>query len=141
MPGAWRPRAASFIWRRKPSAPRSSGSNTSSVRPRSNPPAAAFPACLNDAPLLLPGQNTTVRGEIDRWLGEARLHPRIVGEFDDSALMKVFGEAGEGCFPAPALLSDEICACYGVREAGRQLPQHDPLAAGAGTSTASVGQP
>lgn len=87
--------------------------------PRLLRPGAAFPACLNDAPLLLPGPNTAVRGEIDRWLGEARLHPRVVGEFDDSALMKVFGEAGEGCFPAPALLSDEICARYGVREVGR----------------------
>ncbi len=79
----------------------------------------AFPACLNGVSLLLPGQNATVRGEIDRWLGEARLHPRVVGEFDDSALMKVFAEAGEGYFPAPAILSEEICARYGVIEVGR----------------------
>jgi len=78
-----------------------------------------FPACLNGAPLLLPGPNTAVRGEIDRWLGETRLSPRVVGEFDDSALMKVFGEASEGYFPAPAIISDEICARYGVREVGR----------------------
>jgi len=80
---------------------------------------AAFPACLNGAPLLLPGPNTAVRGEIDRWLGEARLSPRIVGEFDDSALMKVFGEASEGYFPSPAIISDEVCARYGVHEVGR----------------------
>jgi LysR substrate binding domain len=80
---------------------------------------AAFPACLNGAPLLLPGPNAAVRGEIDRWLGEARLYPRIVGEFDDSALMKVFAQAGEGYFPAPAIISDEICARYGVSEVGR----------------------
>ena len=80
---------------------------------------AAFPACLNGAPLLLPGPNTAVRGEIDRWLGDARLFPRVVGEFDDSALMKVFGQAGEGYFPAPAIMSDEICARYNVVEVGR----------------------
>lgn len=80
---------------------------------------AAFPACLNGAPLLLPGQNAAVRGEIDLWLGESRLYPRVIGEFDDSALMKVFAQAGEGYFPAPAILSDEICARYGVSEAGR----------------------
>ena len=80
---------------------------------------AAFPACLNGAPLLLPGPNAAVRGEIDRWLGEARLYPRVVGEFDDSALMKVFAQAGEGYFPAPAMISDEICARYGVSEVGR----------------------
>ncbi len=79
----------------------------------------AFPACLNGAPLLLPGANTAVRGELDRWLGEARLSPRVVGEFDDSALMKVFGEANEGYFPSPALISEEVCARYGVREVGR----------------------
>lgn len=79
----------------------------------------AFPACLNGAPLLLPGQNAAVRGEIDRWLGEARLSPRVVGEFDDSALMKVFAQAGEGYFPAPAIISDEICTRYGVIEVGR----------------------
>lgn len=78
-----------------------------------------FPACLNGAPLLLPGPNTAVRGEIDRWLGETRLSPRIVGEFDDSALMKVFGEASEGYFPSPAIISKEICARYGVAEVGR----------------------
>ena len=43
----------------------------------------AFPACPNGAPLLLPGQNAAIRGEIDRWLGETRLNPRVVGEFDD----------------------------------------------------------
>lgn len=78
----------------------------------------AFPACLNGAPLLLPGPNSAVRGEIDRWLGEARLYPRVVGEFDDSALMKVFAQAGEGFFPAPVIISDEICARYGVNEVG-----------------------
>lgn len=79
----------------------------------------AFPACLNGAPVLLPGPNTAVRGDLDRWLGDARLSPRVVGEFDDSALMKVFGEANEGYFPSPALISEEISARYGVREVGR----------------------
>lgn len=79
----------------------------------------AFPDCLNGAPLLLPGPNAAVRSEIERWLGEARLSPQVVGEFDDSALMKAFAQAGEGFFPAPAILSEEIGARYGVREVGR----------------------
>lgn len=86
-----------------------------------------FPACLNGAPLLLPGQNAAVRGDIDRWLGEARLSPRVVGEFDDSALMKVFAKAGEGYFPAPAIISDEICARYGVSEVGRVDEIREPF--------------
>ncbi len=84
-----------------------------------------FPACLNGAPLLLPGPNSAVRGEIDRWLGEARLYPRVVGEFDDSALMKVFAQAGEGYFPAPAIISEEICARYAVSEVGRVDEIHE----------------
>lgn len=73
-----------------------------------------FPACLDDAPLLVPGLGATVRGHIDRWLSEHHLSPRIVGEFDDGALMKAFGQAGVGYFPAPALLAKEICARYEV---------------------------
>lgn len=79
----------------------------------------AFPGCLNGAPLLLPGPNAAVRGEIERWLGEARLSPQVVGEFDDSALMKAFAQTGEGYFPAPAILAGEIATRYGVREVGR----------------------
>lgn len=79
----------------------------------------SFPACLNGAPLLLPGQNAAVRGEIDRWLGSARLYPKVVGEFDDGALMKIFAQAGEGYFPSPAIISEEICMRYGVVEVGR----------------------
>lgn len=78
-----------------------------------------FPACLNGAPLLLPGPNSAVRPEIERWLAETRLSPQVVGEFDDSALMKAFAQSGEGFFPAPAILAEEICTRYGVREAGR----------------------
>lgn len=78
-----------------------------------------FPGCLDDAPLLLPGQGAAVRGQIDRWLNEARLTPRIMGEFDDGALMKAFGQAGAGYFPAPALLAEEICARYDVTLVGQ----------------------
>lgn len=89
------------------------------VAPSLHQPHRPFPDCLNGSPLLLPGLNAVVRSEIDRWLGETRLSPRVVGEFDDSALMKVFAQAGAGYFPAAAIISDEICARYGVLEVGR----------------------
>lgn len=79
-----------------------------------NPDRREFPTCLDDAPLLVPGIGASVRGHIDRWLSEHRLSPRIVGEFDDGALMKAFGQAGAGYFPAPALLAPEVCARYEV---------------------------
>lgn len=74
-----------------------------------------FPQCLNDAPLLLPGGHSAIRGHIDRWLTDLRLMPRLMGEFDDGALMKAFGQAGAGFFPGPAVLTDEICARYNVK--------------------------
>lgn len=77
-----------------------------------------FPRCLDDAPLLLPGAGAAVRGPLERWLDEARIKPRLMGEFDDGALMKAFGQAGAGFFPAPALLHDEIAARYAVRMVG-----------------------
>lgn len=83
-----------------------------------NPDSRSFPACLDEAPLLLPGVEAATRGHIDRWLSDQRLSPRIVGEFDDGALMKAFGQEGVGYFPAPALLAEEICARYGVECVG-----------------------
>ena len=80
---------------------------------------AGFPACLNDAPLLLPGGHAAIRGHIDRWLNDQRLTPRLMGEFDDGALLKAFGQAGAGFFPGPAVLADEICQRYGVRCIGQ----------------------
>lgn len=80
---------------------------------------ADFPACLDDAPLLLPGSHAAVRGYLDRWLSDLRVVPRLMGEFDDGALMKAFGQAGAGYFPGPAALADEICERYQVRCIGR----------------------
>lgn len=80
--------------------------------------AGDFPACLNDAPLLVPGEGTAMRGHLMRWLAAQQLHPRIAGEFDDSALMNAFGQGGSGVFPAPSLIADEIRQQYGVELLG-----------------------
>ena len=85
----------------------------------------SFPECLNDAPLLLPRGHASVRGHIDRWLNERRLTPRLMGEFDDGALMKAFGQAGAGFFPGPAVLADEICLRYNVRCIGQVESVHE----------------
>jgi LysR family transcriptional activator of nhaA len=77
-----------------------------------------FPRSLDGAPALLPTRNTTLRRSIDAWLEAAGVRPRIVGEFEDSALLKVFGGAGEGFFPAASVLEKEIVRQYGVRAVG-----------------------
>jgi LysR family transcriptional activator of nhaA len=78
-----------------------------------------FPRSLDGAPLLLPTENTTLRRSIDQWLDHERIRPRVVGEFEDSALLKVFGQAGKGLFPAPAVIEVEVRAQYGVKTVGR----------------------
>lgn len=84
------------------------------------PPLAArlsgnFPACLAGMPMLVPGADAAIRRPLMHWLEVQRVAPRIVGEFDDSALMKAFGEAGVGVFPAPTLIADQVCSQYNVR--------------------------
>lgn len=78
-----------------------------------------FPRSLEEAPLLLPTENTTLRRSLDHWFESQNLRPRIVSEFEDSALLKVFGQHGAGVFPGAAALAGEICRQYGVREIGR----------------------
>ncbi len=77
-----------------------------------------FPFGMQGAPLLIPGQETVVRSRLMRWFGELKVQPRIVGEFDDSALMKAFGKSGSGIFVAPSVIADEVQAQYGVRLLG-----------------------
>jgi LysR family transcriptional activator of nhaA len=55
---------------------------------------------------------------LPRWLERQEWHMRIVGEFDDSALMKAFGEAGAGVFPAPAASVADVMAHYKVVSLG-----------------------
>lgn len=77
-----------------------------------------FPACLDGAPLLIPGEGTALRGRLLRWLAEHDVRPRIIGEFDDSALMRAFGQGGSGFFPAPSLIVEEVCQQDGVAVTG-----------------------
>jgi LysR family transcriptional activator of nhaA len=78
-----------------------------------------FPACLNGAPMLIPGPTSTVRAQFDAWLTLHTLQPQIVGEFDDGALMKAFGRKGRGVFVSPSVVEEETCAQYGVQVVGR----------------------
>ncbi|MET0610812.1 MAG: transcriptional activator NhaR [Pseudomonas caspiana] len=78
-----------------------------------------FPFGMQGAPLLIPGQETVVRSRLMRWFAELKIQPRIVGEFDDSALMKAFGKSGSGIFVAPSVIADEVQAQYGVQLLGQ----------------------
>ena len=78
-----------------------------------------FPASLDGAPFLLPLENSTLRLSLEQWFEAQRIRPRVVGEFQDSALLKVFGEAGVGVFAAPTVTEKEVRRQYGVSVLGR----------------------
>jgi LysR family transcriptional activator of nhaA len=78
-----------------------------------------FPACLRDAPLLLPGHSSALRLRLEDWFERLGFRPQVVVECDDSALLKAFGEAGAGLFPAPSAIEREIEDMYGAQSVGR----------------------
>jgi LysR family transcriptional activator of nhaA len=78
-----------------------------------------FPRCLHQAPMLIPGAQASVRPQLEAWLTRHQLQPRIVGEFDDGALMSAFGREGRGVFMAPSALEADTLAQYGVELLGR----------------------
>lgn len=80
--------------------------------------ARKFPHSLDNAPLLMPVSTTALRRDLDDWFDRLGIQPRIVAEFDDSALMKAFGEAGTGIFPAPSAITEEVQRMYHVRNIG-----------------------
>ncbi|MBU6467192.1 MAG: LysR family transcriptional regulator, partial [Burkholderiales bacterium] len=84
-----------------------------------------FPASLQQVPLLLPTTHSVVRGQLDRWLSQHGLRPRVVGEIEDSALLETFGSTDLGVFPAALAAEEELLqrshvqligACEGVQQ-------------------------
>ena len=78
-----------------------------------------FPRSLHGSPMLLPTTNTAMRRSLDQFLAAHDIRPAVVAEFEDSALLKAFGETGAGAFPAPTVLEDEICWTGRIRVVGR----------------------
>ena len=79
---------------------------------------ADFPRSLGDLPVLLPTAHSAVRARLDAWFERQGIAPRVVGEFEDSALLVTFGAAGMGVFPAPALIEDKLVRRYEVQPLG-----------------------
>lgn len=77
-----------------------------------------FPESLADVPLLLPTAHTAVRARLDHWFEQRAIRPRVVGEFEDSALLKTFGASGMGVFPAAEWAHEDLLAHYAVQRIG-----------------------
>ena len=79
----------------------------------------AFPGCLNGMPMLIQGASASIRHQLEGWLTRHQIHPRVIGEFDDGALMTAFGREGRGVFMGPTVLEAETIAQFGVSVIGR----------------------
>jgi LysR family transcriptional activator of nhaA len=79
----------------------------------------AFPACLNDLPVLLPTTHSRVRYLIDQWFAENGINPNIAGEFEDSALLKTFAASGLGVFPAGESIRKDLQETYHIEMIGK----------------------
>lgn len=77
-----------------------------------------FPQSLAVVPVLLPTGHTAVRARLDHWFEQRAVRPRIVGEFEDSALLKTFGASGMGIFPVCEWVHDDLLAHYPVQRLG-----------------------
>ncbi len=79
----------------------------------------SFPQLLDGNPFLMPGSDVVLHARLLRWFESERLRPQIVGEFDDSALLMAFGQAGAGFFAAPTAIEDYIVRQHEVEVVGR----------------------
>lgn len=86
-----------------------------------------FPHSLAHVPVLLPTRSATMRVALDQWFEREGLRPRIVGEFDDSAMLKTFGAGGLGVFPAVDWVHDDLVARFGVRRIGGSPGVEEPF--------------
>jgi LysR family transcriptional activator of nhaA len=77
-----------------------------------------FPQSLCRLPVLLPTAHSPLRALLDRWFDELQIQPRVVGEFEDSALMSVFGAGGLGVFPASLIGRDDLSLMKGLKLLG-----------------------
>lgn len=80
---------------------------------------ARFPESLDGAPMLMPASDTALGRAVTQWCESRGIRPEVVAEFNDSALMKAFGQDGVGVFPFPQLTEADVKHQYGVQVVGR----------------------
>jgi LysR family transcriptional activator of nhaA len=78
-----------------------------------------FPKSLNNAPALLPTENTSLRRALETWFREQKVEPRIVAEFEDLALMKAMAAEGRGFIALPSVAINDVVGHYGFQTIGR----------------------
>jgi LysR family transcriptional activator of nhaA len=78
-----------------------------------------FPKSLNGAPALLPTTNMGMRAALETWFDTHDIHPRLVGEFEDTALMEVCSVGGRGFTVVHTVIERAALKHYGLRVIAR----------------------
>jgi LysR family transcriptional regulator, transcriptional activator of nhaA len=78
-----------------------------------------FPKSLDGAPALLPTQNMGMRAALETWFDLKGIRPRVVGEFEDSALMEVCSTGGRGFTAVHTVVDRVALKRYGLRAIAR----------------------
>lgn len=86
-----------------------------------------FPYSLNELPVILPTGHSALRATLEHWFETQSLRPRIVGEFEDSALLAVFAARGLGVFPVSRLGAGDIGLIRGLRLLGSSEGAKDEI--------------
>jgi LysR family transcriptional regulator, transcriptional activator of nhaA len=74
-----------------------------------------FPQSLNGATALLPTENMGMRAVLETWFDTKGIHPRLLGEYEDSALMVFCATAGRGFTVVPTVVAREVLKHWGLR--------------------------
>ena len=78
-----------------------------------------FPRSLDGAPVLMPTDTSALRHALDDWFHAQQIRPNVMGEFDDSTLLKTFGQNGWGLFPAPSAIAQDTIRQHNVVQVGQ----------------------
>lgn len=57
--------------------------------------------------------------DLGQWFEAQNVRPALIGEFEDLALLRVFGQAGVGIFPIPSMVEKQFHKQYGLELIGR----------------------
>jgi len=77
-----------------------------------------FPHSLSGAPMLLPSRSSALGSALEQWFDELDVVPDVVGEFEDTALLKAFGQGGAGLVPVARAVESDVRAHYRLQLVG-----------------------
>lgn len=78
-----------------------------------------FPRSLHGAPALLPMSNSGLRRSLEKWFQAVGVRPRLVGEFEDAALVNILALHGLGFMSVPTFVAKEVVTRFGFRTIGQ----------------------